>query len=372
MSGFVGSSVIERRALQICRARDGPSAKIYNPTHLIFFVGTIVKLAICQTDPPHPPSNHSPPTAMGVKKSTKKFEKNKLGKVLDQRKAQAKTKALHALHEKRKKKRKVESGRDGSDGEEDGEEAQEKVMGDKVGIKAFEGMSVDDFLGGGFEVPEVNEKSKGNSKKEEKGAGKKRKRTADGEDKEDESDVEDVASAAGLGDDDDAGDEFEQHKAEIAGLAEQDPEFYKYLQENDSELLNFDDLEGIDELSEGDDSDEDSSKKKKKKKKQKKKKAADSDDEDEVDEDEEEEESRAEEVTKAHVAKWRKALVEENSLRALRKVVLAFRAAVHIHDERNESHAFKYSITNPDGTVPPTSTTLRNSDTNLTQCTTTS
>ncbi|KAF8417210.1 ribosome assembly protein-like protein Noc2 [Tirmania nivea] len=295
---------------------------------------------------------------MGVKKSTKKFEKKKLGKVLDQRKAAAKSKQLHTLNEKRKKKRRVETVQDGSEEEGEEEVKEKKLSGDKVGIKAFEGMSVDDFLSGGFEVPEVKGKGKGKKgKKEEKGVGKKRKRTPDDDDDDDDEEEEeeeevesddeaDAASADGAeesdGDDAVTG-EFEKHKADIAALADADPEFYKYLQENDSELLNFDDLPGIDELSEGDSSEVEGAKKKKSKK-QKKKNSDNSDEE----EDEDEEKPKAEEVTKAHVKKWKKALAEENSLRTLRKVVLAFRAAVHLNDERDDSHQFKYSITNPD------------------------
>jgi len=301
---------------------------------------------------------------MGVKKSTKKFEKNKLGKVLDQRKAAAKSKQLHALNEKRKKKRRVESARDGS-GEEGEEEVKgKKVSGDKVGIKAFEGMSVEDFLGGGFEVPEVKGKGKGKKGgKEEKGVGKKRKRTPDDDDEEEEEDDDDEADAAsadgaeGSDDDDAATGDFEKHKADIAALAKADPEFYKYLQENDSELLDFDDLPDIDELSEGESSEEEGAKKKKKKKSKKQKKKDSGDSDEEEDEEEGEEEGpKAEEVTKAHVKKWKKALAEANSLRALRMVVLAFRAAVHVNDERDDSHQFKYSITNPDGMISPQST----------------
>lgn len=48
--------------------------------------------------------------------------------------------------------------------------------------------------------------------------------------------------------DDLEGDEAVAHKLELAKLAEQDPEFFQYLQENDKELLDFAvDEEGRDE-----------------------------------------------------------------------------------------------------------------------------
>ncbi|KAF8474196.1 Noc2p family-domain-containing protein [Kalaharituber pfeilii] len=301
-----------------------------------------------------------------LKKATKKFERKHLGRTLEQRKANAKAKQLHALNEKRKKKRKGarEGGEEGDADGKDGVKEVKAAGGDKVGIKGFEEMSVEEFLEGGFQVPEMEKGKKGKKGKGEKekgsetGAGKKRKRSAD-EDEDEDTDADEALEASSIGDDDvaeangvadtsgDDGDEVAAHKNDIAALAEKDPEFYQYLKENDAELLDFDhDLLGIDELSSGGDESEEEVVKEKKKAKNAKK--GGEDDKDESEEDEEDVGLKAEEVTKAHVAKWKKALVEEKSLRALRKVVLAFRAAVHVGDERDESHIFKYSITNPD------------------------
>ena len=70
---------------------------------------------------------------------------------------------------------------------------------------------------------------------------------------------------------------------ELEKLAEQDPEFFKYLQENDKELLDFD-------VDEDDDEDLDV-------------------DEDGMDEDEEEE-AKAPVLTKEILRRWQKALLE--------------------------------------------------------------
>lgn len=49
--------------------------------------------------------------------------------------------------------------------------------------------------------------------------------------------------------------EVGRHKAELDSLKERDPEFFKFLQETDAELLEFDEG-GDDEGDSGDDSDE--------------------------------------------------------------------------------------------------------------------
>ncbi|KAK6522674.1 Nucleolar Complex 2 protein [Arthrobotrys megalospora] len=252
---------------------------------------------------------------MAKSKSTKKFEKNKLPKVLEQRNAVKKIKQ----RQKTSKKRKTED-REYYNDEEASDDEAKKQKKTKVASATdgdlFENMSVEQFFQGGFEVP--SQPAKKEKKKEKSG---KRKRD------------EEEATAGGEGpgsDDEEAGDTIEGHKDQLAALAEKDPEFFKYLQENDSELLDFkmaeqDDLSAISDLEE-DDEEEAPSKKGKKGKV--------------------EEDGKSKIVKKAQIEQWEKSLKEQHSLRATREVVLAFRAAAHVGEAEEKN--FKYSIANPD------------------------
>jgi nucleolar complex protein 2 len=250
-----------------------------------------------------------------VKKSTRKFESKHLTRTLDDRKAKKKLKQSFILREKKKAKRQANREEDDDDNE-DGEPKAKKQKPD--GPQIFDDMSVEQFFAGGFEVPEEGKATKGGKRK--RGEEEKEQKESVQEDDE--------------GMEDDSEDEVVQHKDTLGALADQDPEFYKYLKENDPELLDFsiaerDDLSSIDEMSEGED--EVAGKKKKKGK----------------------EMAESDEVTMTAVKKWREALVEKKSLRSLRQVVLAFRAAAHINDSEDDrgQGGFKYTITNPDGKI---------------------
>ncbi|EGO28531.1 hypothetical protein SERLADRAFT_459046 [Serpula lacrymans var. lacrymans S7.9] len=107
---------------------------------------------------------------------------------------------------------------------------------------------------------------------------------------------------------DDLEDEGDAHVLELSKLAEKDPEFYKYLQDNDMELLDFNP-------------------------------ATPDDDDDDGDDGEEEEDDTMETdvvlpiLTKDILRGWQKALLEHRSLRALRKLLLAFRSAAHMNED---------------------------------------
>ncbi|KAL3448665.1 Noc2p family-domain-containing protein [Aspergillus insuetus] len=252
------------------------------------------------------------------KKSTKKFEKNHLKDVLERRKAAAKIKQRNQMKEKRKADN-AKSRADREDASEDKEEQTKKQ-------DAFAEMNVDDFFSGGFEITDPTaKKSKRAQKKDVTPKIGKRKRSEAQEDDEEgsaASSEEDGHSQDEDGAESDASDDFESHKAALESLKEKDPEFYKYMQENDAELLEFGDLAEVDALSEGEEEEEQPKKKKKKAAK--------------------EEEDTASDLTIATVKKWQKLMEEQNSIRAMRQTVLAFRAAAQLDEV--EAQEQKYTI----------------------------
>lgn len=269
-------------------------------------------------------------------KATKKFESKHLKGVLEKRKAVQKIKQRQQIKAKKQTKRSrddefVKRPKDEKDGAA-------KPNGRTKPLKASE-MSVDDFFGGGFEILEGKQPAE---TKKANGKLGKRKRDASATAKEGASDhesdsdvpvadepVQDSDSGSDAGEDDeDAG----MSKAAMDALAKDDPEFYKFLQENDPEALEFDenaDLAEVDELSEGDE--EEQPKKKRKKAKGK----------------EEDEFLKDNELTREMVARWKKAMDETHSLRAARQVVLAFRSAAHLNEDE-EGRKAKYTISSPE------------------------
>ncbi|KIY63741.1 Noc2-domain-containing protein [Cylindrobasidium torrendii FP15055 ss-10] len=183
-------------------------------------------------------------------------------------------------------------------GEEEGHAASEEEdvdMEDAAGgKKGGKKMSVDAFLGGGFMDEDEDASSHAPSEDSD----------LDGEDLDAEGEGEEEDAEENFSDvdalDDDGEASAESHAAALAALSKTDPEFYAYLQENDRELLDF---------------------------------GVDGDEEGGSDEDGEEETKRTKPLTVEIIRGWQKALIEQKSLRALRKLLVAFRAAVHMHDE---------------------------------------
>ena len=263
---------------------------------------------------------------MGTKKATKKFEKNRLSGELERRKDFKKVKQRNQIKAKRKARNAKDNERVVSD-EEDGGVKVPKPRTGKEGLnEALKDMTVDDFFQQNFEMGAPKK-----SKKSNKAIAGKRKRDEGKEEDNSDSGVslEENAVRSDSEPASDAEDETGEHKEELDALAKKDPEFYKYLQDNDAELLDFAEdanLSEVDRLSENEEPP---------KKKRKGKRA-----------DEEDELLSEKEVTEAMVEKWRIALSQQHSLRAMRQVVLAFRAAAHANEE--EGKEYKDTITSPE------------------------
>ncbi|EIW76677.1 Noc2-domain-containing protein [Coniophora puteana RWD-64-598 SS2] len=220
-------------------------------------------------------------------KSTRKFKASgQLKKTIEiRKKAQAHKKKIESRRgAKGKNKPAPVNSEDGTDNEEEGEPQQENG---KKGGKSAKGMSVDDFLGADFMDEDGDDDE------------------ADGSDADDDEDLEDIPDDQSFASVDDLEDEGQAHMFELSKLAEQDPEFYKYLQENDRELLEFD-PEGADQEDEGEDEDEE---------------MGDAEDE------------KLPVLTLKLLRSWQKLLIEQRSLKVLRKLLIAFRSAARTEDE---------------------------------------
>ncbi|KAG8810553.1 Nucleolar Complex 2 protein, partial [Serendipita sp. 399] len=129
---------------------------------------------------------------------------------------------------------------------------------------------------------------------------------------------EDESGASDISEDDDASfasvddleddDEGAEHLMELSKLAEKDPEFYKYLQENDKELLEFKLNDKMDAIS-------------------------DEDMEEGIPSTDGDEHEATPTLTLEVLKGWQKAILEHRSLRALRKLLVAFRSATYANDE---------------------------------------
>lgn len=258
-------------------------------------------------------------------KKTKKFIKNNLDRSLKDRK-ERKKKSAQIQRSKKGKQARISS-KDPSNGihksdhkdiddtrSDSDVDADESIKPKKAGGR----MTVDEFMGGGFKA-----KPEGSRKGDEAEESEDEEGEEDEYDSEDD-DVDDLEDVEELSEEDDD-DEGRDHAQDLAKLAERDPEFYKYLQENDQELLQFrdEDEEEQDDASEKEEdirmTDEKSNVKKGS-------------------------ESVAENVTIDMLKQWQKSILSTHSLRAFRRLVLAFRAAAHMGAD--DGVDLSYSVNN--------------------------
>ncbi|KAK3336489.1 Noc2p family-domain-containing protein [Cercophora scortea] len=259
-------------------------------------------------------------------KATKKFESKHLKGVLERRKVVAKTKQRLQIKEKKHSKKAGDS--EFFKGHAPQVGANAMPLGEKKGPKAGD-MSVDDFFKGGFEILDKDQPQNKKANAAKLGKRKRDQAAAKGGDEAENGDGGDNKKKA-------ADEGTGMTKEAMDALAKKDPEFYKFLLENDPEALDFDenaDFSEIDELSasEGEGDEEEQPKKKQKKEK---KAAAKKDDPER-------------ELTQATIAKWKASMAETFSLKAARQTVIAFRCAAHLH-EADETTTDRYTITNPD------------------------
>lgn len=278
--------------------------------------------------------------AKSTSKATRKFEKNHLKDTLERRKAGAKIKQKQQVKAKKqlRKARDAEfiTGAKPEDGEADESRSKSNLKED-----SFNKMSVDEFFAGGFEAPDKLAKSKKTTKATAEKLGKRKRSEPDAQDDSDLSSEASYEEAPVLSDTEDDSEGGGDDEMDMDALAQKDPEFYKYLKENDPETLDFDDSAGLAGI-EGFSADEDEETPKKKRKTSKNAAPMDSDNE----QDPGEEENDLAEITPAMVAKWKKAMIEQHSLRAMRQVVIAFRAAAHLNED--DGNDYKYTISNPE------------------------
>ncbi|CCF59235.1 hypothetical protein KAFR_0G02010 [Kazachstania africana CBS 2517] len=215
-----------------------------------------------------------------VSKATKKFQSKHLKHTLDQRKKEK-------VHNDKIK------GRRGNKSEEEKRKLaltkEEQKLKKASKEEVFKDLSVEEFFGKGIDVPK--------SKKS-----KKSKKDADSE-----SDV-------------DSSSEEEDMATSMAALSENDPEFYKYLKENDKDLLDFapsNPLDGVNDDDEPEDDNED------------KMEAAEDD---------------KIEITLKLVKGWKKELHASPNLKLIRNIVSAFKVAVNLNREGNIEE-YKYTVT---------------------------
>jgi len=197
-------------------------------------------------------------------------------------------------------------------------------------------MSVDDFMGGGFDRAMAADVDEEDLEEEELDEGDSDDVSGEEDEGDGEGDEEGSPSGGEEGMDEE---DLTAHSKELENLKEKDPEFYKFLKQNDASLLDFAEPEEEDEEEEeeeeaGEGEENDISG-------------------DEIDdgmddggravrEEAEEEEAAAATpkgklLTTEMLQHWQQSILEQKSLGALRKLLMAFQSGCHITDANEET-----------------------------------
>lgn len=226
-----------------------------------------------------------------VSKATKKFQSKHLKDALEQRK-------------KNKIEKKRREGRRGNKTEEEKKAKaltkEEQKMKKSSKDEVFRDMPVDEFFEKGIELPKENKKLK---KKQ----------------------------AESKGDSSDESSSDEEGDINMDELSKNDPEFFKYLEENDKDLLDFagsNPLDGVDDNEEEEDDNEEQQ--------------IDSDSD--IEGKEEERKANQIELTHKLVKQWKTQLRESPSLKLIRNVVSAFKMAINLNRDE-DTEEYKYAVT---------------------------
>lgn len=239
-------------------------------------------------------------------KATKKFQNKHLKHTLEHRKEVQKHNKKHALRKKSK-------------GPSD-ENAQPKEK--KATRAVFDDMSVEDFFEGGFEVPRPKKGTvvAEESEDEESDDNSQESESADeDENPEEEDDAENDDDAESSEEED-----VEMMQKDMEALESKDPEFYKYLKNNDKELLDFEPVNPMDAISEDEDEDEE--------------------EDDNIEERPQKAAKAQQEITKTIVAKWNTQLKKPKA-KLLQNIVSAFKAAVYI--TRADENDTRFMVSDP-------------------------
>lgn len=194
----------------------------------------------------------------------------------------------------------------------------------KTAREVFDDMSVEQFFEGGFEVPKPKKGTKVASTENES---EPVSDSSDAEEPEAESEHEEEVQAENASDVDGESSEEEDDEMmakNMEDLAAKDPEFYKYLKENDEKLLDFEAVNPLDAMSDDEESEDEEVESKDVKQKSSKHQI---------------------DITSAMLNKWEEQLKSKPSPKLIQNIVAAFKTIININStEEKES---KYTLNDP-------------------------